>query len=164
MNRKLFTNAAVLTLLTLGSVGSGYALSDTEGCNNKLLSGHYGFTLQGTKFAVPGVPGPTGLQVGVAMADFDGEGTFEQIDSVTIAGTATSDFTHTPAKGTYTVNRDCTGTFTIDFTDGRPPVVTSFVVVENGSEIDTVVTSVAGKEGILSLGSVGKKVRTWKSF
>jgi hypothetical protein len=164
MNRKLFSNAAVLTLLTFGSVGSGYALSDTEGCNNKLLSGHYGFTLQGTKFAVPGVPGPTGLQVGVAMADFDGEGTFEQIDSVTIAGTATSDFTHTPAKGTYTVNPDCTGTFTIDFTDGRPPVVTSFVVVENGSEIDTVVTSVAGKEGILSLGSVGKKVRIWKSF
>jgi hypothetical protein len=164
MNRKLFSNVAVLTLLTLGSVGSGYALSDTEGCNNKLLSGHYGFTLQGTKFAVPGVPGPTGLQVGVAMADFDGEGTFEQIDSVTIAGTAASDFTHTAAKGTYTVNPDCTGTFTIDFTDGRPPVVTSFVVVENGSEIDTVVTSVAGKEGILSLGSVGKKVRIWKSF
>jgi hypothetical protein len=43
-------------------------------------------------------------------------------------------------------------------------VVTSFVVVENGSEIDTVVTSVAGKEGILSLGSVGKKVRAWKPF
>ena len=161
MNRKLFTNAAVLTLLTLGFVGSGYALSDTEGCNNKLLYGHYGFTLQGTKFVVSGVPGPTGLQVGVAMADFDGEGTFEQIDSVTIAGTAASDFTHTPAKGTYTVNPDCTGTFTIDFTDGRPPVVTSFVVVENGSEIDTVVTSVGGKEGILSLGSVGKKVRAW---
>jgi hypothetical protein len=43
-------------------------------------------------------------------------------------------------------------------------VVTSFVVVENGSEIDTVVTSVAGKEGILSLGSVGKKVRAWRPF
>ena len=37
------------------------------------------------------------------MADFDGNGTFEQIDSVTIAGTAVSDFTHTPAHGTYTV-------------------------------------------------------------
>jgi hypothetical protein len=164
MNRKRFIHAAVTVLLTLGAVGSGYALSDTEGCNNKLLYGHYGFTLQGTKFAVPGVPGPTGLQVGVAMADFDGDGSFEQIDAVTIAGTAVSDFAHTPAHGTYTVNPDCTGTFTIDFADGRPPVVTSFVVVENGSEIDTVVTSVAGKEGILSLGSVGKKVRTWKSF
>jgi hypothetical protein len=164
MNRKRVTHAAVTVLLTLGAVGSGYALSDTEGCNNKLLYGHYGFTLQGTKLVVSGVPGPTGLQVGVAMADFDGDGTFEQIDAVTIAGTAVSDFTHTPAHGTYTVNHDCTGTFTIDFTDGRPPVVTSFVVVENGSEIDTVVTSVAGKEGILSLGSVGKKVHAWRPF
>src|SRR5580693_10225953 len=119
MNRELSTNAAALVLLTLGAAGSAHALSDVEGCNNKLLYGHYGFTLQGTKFPVQGVTGPTGLQVGVAMADFDGEGSFEQIDSVTIAGTATSDFTHTPAKGTYTVNPDCTGTFTIDFTDGR---------------------------------------------
>jgi hypothetical protein len=95
------------------------------------------------------------------MADFDGDGTFQQIDSVTIAGETASNFTHTPANGKYTVNADCTGTFTIDFTDGRPPVVTDFVVVEKGSEIDTVVTSVAGKEGILSLGSIGKKVRTW---
>jgi hypothetical protein len=164
MNSKIFTNGVAFVLLTLGAAGSGYALSDTEGCNAKLLSGHYGFTLQGTKFAVSGVTGPTGLQVGVAMANFDGEGTFEQIDTVTIAGTAVSDFTHTPAHGTYTVNPDCTGTFTIDFTDGRPPVVTNFVVVEDGSEIDTVVTSVAGKEGILSLGSVGKRVRAWRPF
>ncbi|MGA3226359.1 MAG: hypothetical protein ABSC65_21510 [Acidobacteriaceae bacterium] len=161
MNRKLFTNATALVLLTLGAAGSAHALSDVEGCNNKLLYGHYGFTLQGTKYPIPGVSGPTGLQVGVAMADFDGDGTFQQIDSVTIAGEPASNFTHTPANGKYTVNPDCTGTFTIDFTDGRPPVVTDFVVVENGSEIDTVVTSVAGKEGILSLGSIGKKVRTW---
>jgi hypothetical protein len=92
------------------------------------------------------------------MADFSGKGTFTQIDTVTINGERASDFTHPRANGTYTVNPDCTGTFTIDFTDGRPPVVTNFVVVNNGSEIDTVVTSVGGMEGILALGSVGKKV------
>jgi hypothetical protein len=161
MNKILFTNTSALVLLALGAVGSGHALTDVAGCNNKILYGHYGFTLQGTKYPVAGATGPTGLQRGVAMADFDGNGSFEQIDSVTIAGDAVSDFTHTPATGKYTVNADCTGTFTIDFTDGRPPVVTSFVVVENGSEIDTVVTSVDGKEGILSLGSIGKRVRAW---
>ena len=77
MNGKLFTNAAALVLLILGAAGSAHALSDVEGCNNKLLYGHYGFTLQGTKFPVQGVSGPTGLQVGVAMADFDGDGTFQ---------------------------------------------------------------------------------------
>ena len=95
------------------------------------------------------------------MANFNGNGTFEQIDTVTINGEVVADFTHTPATGKYTVNPDCTGTFTIDFTDGRPPVVTSFVVVENGLEIDTVVTSAGGKQGILALGSVGKKVSLW---
>jgi hypothetical protein len=163
MNSKLFTNTATFVLLTLGAV-SAHALTDTEACNNKLLAGHYGFTLQGTKFPVTGVPGPTGLQVGVALADFNGDGSFEQIDTVTINGELASDFTHTPANGTYTVNSDCTGTFTIDFTDGRPPVVTSFVVVENGTEIDTVVTSAGGKQGILALGSVGKKVSARKPF
>ena len=156
MNNKLFRNAAAFVLLTVGAVGSLYALSDTEPCKDRLLEGRYGFTLDGTKLA--GL-GPTGPQLGVAMADFDGKGTFTQIDTVTIDGEVVSDFTHTPANGTYTVNPDCTGTFTIDFTDGRPTVVTSFVVVNDGSEIDTVVTSVAGNQGILALGSVGKKVR-----
>lgn len=158
MNRKLFTYTAGLVLLTLGAVKSGYALDDTAACNDKLLTGHYGFTLQGTKLVSPG---PTGSQVGVAMADFDGEGTFTQIDTVTINGELTSDFTHPHANGTYKVNDDCTGTFTIDFTDGRPPVVTNFVVVDHGFEIDTVVISAGGKEGILALGSVGKKV-SWR--
>ncbi len=153
MNNKLLINAAALVLFAAGTIGSGHALSDTENCNNKLLNGHYGFTLQGTKF----VPS-TALQVGVAMANFDGDGSFEQIDTVTLNGEVASDFTHTPANGKYTVNSNCTGTFTIDFTDGRPPVVTSFVVVDSGAEIDTVVISAGGKEGILALGSVGKKV------
>jgi hypothetical protein len=162
MNRTLFKYAAALVLLTLGAAKSGYALSDpehapsdTEACNNRLLAGHYGFTLQGTKLA--GLPF-TGPQVGVAMADFNGEGSFHQIDTVTIDGEVASDFTHPVAKGTYTVNPDCTGTFTIDFTDGRPTVVTNFVVVDDGREIDTVVISAGGAEGILALGSVGKKV------
>ncbi len=84
-------------------------------------------------------------------------GKFTQIDTVTINGEVVADFTHTPANRTYSVNPDCTGTFTIDFTDGRPPVVANFVVVNNGCEIDTVVISAGGNQGILATGSVGKK-------
>ncbi len=112
--------------------------------------------MQGAKLAGP--PGtPVGSQVGVAMADFDGQGNFTQIDAVTIGGVKVSDFTHTPATGTYMVNRDCTGNFTLNFTDGRPTVTTDFVVVENGNEIDTVVTSAGGNQGILATGSIGKR-------
>jgi hypothetical protein len=91
------------------------------------------------------------------MTEFDGKGSFTQIDTVTVAGEVLADFTHTPATGTYTVNSNCTGTFTINFTDGRPPVVVNFVVVENGAEIDTVVISAGGSQGIIAAGSIGKK-------
>ena len=154
MNKKLFANMAALVLLTFGALGLGHAQTDSPFCRNALLTGDYGFTIQGNKLAGPG---PTGAQVGVAMAHFNGNGKFTQIDTVTINGEVVADFTHTPANGTYSVNPDCTGTFTIDFTDGRPPVVANFVVVNNGCEIDTVVISAGGNQGVLATGSVGKK-------
>ena len=55
------------------------------------------------------------------------------------------------------MNSDCTGTLTINFTDNRPVVVTNFVVVANGDEIDTVVTTAGGNQGILATGSIGKR-------
>jgi|ERR1035441_4603111 hypothetical protein len=154
MNKKLVVNVAALVLLMLGALGSGYAQSESPACNNKLIAGNYGFTVQGNKL---GGQGPTGSQVGVAMAEFDGKGGFTQIDTVTISGEVVADFTHTPATGTYTVNSNCTGTFTINFTDGRPPVVANFVVVDNGLEIDTVVISAGGNQGILATSSIGKR-------
>ena len=150
MTKKTLVIALALTLL--GVVGSAFA---GDPCTNQLLSGKYGFTIEGVKLAGNG---PVGPQKGVAMADFNGGGYFWQIDTVVIDGIVVADFTHTPANGTYTVNADCTGTFTIVFTDGRPPVTTAFVVVNNGKEIDTVVTTVAGNQGILTTSSVGKKV------
>jgi len=150
MNRSLFTY--VMACLLLG--GLGYAQSSSNGCNNRLIAGNYGFTIQGTKLAGSG---PTGQQVGVAMTSFDGKGNLTQIDTVTVAGEIVSDWTHTAATGTYSVNSDCTGTFTVNFTDGRPTIVTNFVVVSNGNEIDTVVTSAGGSPGIVATGSIGKR-------
>jgi hypothetical protein len=159
MHKKLFARAAALVLLTLGTLGSGYAQSDTPGCNNRLIAGTYGFTIQGNKL---GGLGPVGPQVGVAMTEFDGKGGLSQIDTVTVNGVVVADFTHTPANGTYTVNPDCTGTFTINFTDGRPPVVANFVVVEGGFEIDTVVISAGGKQGLIATSSIGKRRFFWE--
>jgi hypothetical protein len=154
MDKKRSANMAALVLVTFGVLGLGNAQTDSPFCRNALLTGNYGFTIQGTKLAGMG---PTGAQVGVAMAHFDGNGKFTQIDTVTINGEVVSNFTHTPANGTYTVNPNCTGTFTIDFADGRPPVLANFVVVNNGCEIDTVVISAGGEQGILATASVGKK-------
>jgi len=152
MTRKMLVIALAVTVF--GALGSAFA--DNIPCNHHILNGSYGFTIEGIKLAGNG---PVGTQKGVAMAKFDGEGNFTQTDTVVIDGIVVADFTHTPASGSYTVNSDCTGNFTIIFTDGRPPVTTNFVVVNNGKEIDTVVTSVAGNQGIIETSSVGKKVR-----
>lgn len=154
MNKKLVVNAVALAGLMLGALASGYGQSESAACNNRLIAGNYGFTIQGNKLAGQGYTGP---QVGVAMTEFDGKGGLTQIDTVTVSGEVVADFTHTPATGNYTVNSDCTGNFTINFTDGRPPVTANFVVVESGLEIDTVVISAGGSQGIIATGSIGKR-------
>jgi hypothetical protein len=152
--RRGFIALAILTIGTFSTARHIEAQSRDWPCNDELIKGNYGFTVQGTKL---GGMGPTGQQVGVAMTKFDGKGHLTQIDTVTVDGNVVADFSHTPATGTYAVNPNCTGTFTLNFTDGRPPVAASFVVVNNGDEIDTVVTSAGGMEGILATGSVGKR-------
>lgn len=154
MKRSVITLVIVSCALLASASTTTAAQEDDHRCNNGLIEGTYGFSVQGTKLAGLGL---VGLQVGVAMTHFDGQGGLSQIDTVTIDGKVAADFTHAPANGTYTVNTDCTGSFTIVFTDGRPPVTTAFVVVEGGHEIDTVVTSAAGTQGILATGSVGKR-------
>jgi hypothetical protein len=149
---KLWLTAPIATLLL---ALSALAQENLPLCTNRLIAGDYGFTIRGQKLAGPG---PIGPQIGVAMVHFDGEGSFTQTDTVTIDGLVVAEFSHPPATGTYTVNSDCTGTFTINFTDGRPPVATAFVVVDNGNEIDVVVTSAGGNQGILATGSTGKRV------
>ena len=152
-NRKLICIAGLVVMM-FGALGAGYAQTDSPLCNNALLVGNYGFVVQGTKL---GGLGPTGPQIGVAMAHFDGQGGFTQTDTVTVNGLVVADFSNKPATGTYTVNPNCTGTFTITFHDTRPPVVTAFVVVDNGNEIDTVVVKANGLQGILATGSIGKR-------
>ena len=144
---------AILVSVGFASPQQGFA-QDSQACNDGLIRGTYGFSVEGLKLTGPG---PVGPQVGVALATYDGVGGFTQIDTVTINGTVVADFTHSPATGTYTVNSDCTGTFTINFTDGRPAVVANFVVVRNGAEIDAVVVSAGGNPGILATSSIGKR-------
>lgn len=127
-------------------------------CNNRLIEGTYGFTIEGQKL---GGPGPVGPQVGVALTTFDGEGNLSQVDSVVIGGSQVADFTHPPASGTYSVNDNCSGTFTIEFRDGRPPVTVDFVVVDSGKEIDTVVLPPPGAVGSLATRSIGKRLSSF---
>ena len=49
-----------------------------------------------------------------------------------------------PGRGTYSVNANCTGTFSILLPDPIPPIVTRFVIVDGGKELRIVVVSPQG--------------------
>lgn len=156
MTKRIALTTAALTLLLLAINRPATAQSISPLCDNSLIRGTYGFTIEGQKL-ING-PGGFGPQVGVAMTTFDGNGTLQQIDTVTIGGVLVSDFSHAPATGTYQVNGDCTGTFTLEFQDGRPNMTANFVVMQNGNEIDTVVIPPPGTTvGALATRSIGKR-------
>jgi hypothetical protein len=152
--------ATVVGIFALGIMGAGVRAqsNDGDGCSNATLKGDYAFTVSGQIF-LPG-PGSTTLVVqrdGIAMTHFDGVGNLTQVDYVLSSpnapappGAAPTDAVtgfHTEESGKYTVNSDCTGTFTIidpDFvgTSIPGPVVTvKFVLSDHGRSIHTIVTS-----------------------
>jgi hypothetical protein len=155
-----FVKMALLILIASAAAATANAQSDSFLCNDQLIAGNYGFTIEGAKL----LGTPAGPQVGVAMTQFNGDGTMSQIDSVTVDGIQIAELSEPPTQGSYKVNPDCTGTFTLNFIDGRPTVTTWFVIVDNGNEIDTVVQGVpravppaAQAPGVIATRSIGKR-------
>lgn len=128
----------------IGSGTSGLAQSggasirqfDDGSCSNRTLRGKYAFTIEGFF-----VDAPVALPLrGVAMTQFDGRGHLTQVDHVVFNGMLPP-VEWTPATGTYSINRDCTGEAEI-IIPGSPfsPVILRLVVGNNGNEIRTVVS------------------------
>jgi hypothetical protein len=134
---RLAAPALVLAGLALAqSAGTEYF-----GCSNATLIGNYAFQITGQILA----PGPAaGPVAGVALTLFDGNGNLTQVDNVVHNGVAPIEDWR-PATGTYTVNPNCTGTFTFtpqptNPADGGPALTLHFVVTRDGSQIRTTVT------------------------
>ena len=68
MTKKMLVIALALTLFV--AIGSAFA-NDTP-CNNHLLSGKYGFTVEGTKLAGPGPVGPAARNLPGALSGLTG--------------------------------------------------------------------------------------------
>src|ERR1700684_3961564 len=133
-----FVSAAAMVAFALAS--PAYAQVD-NGCVNATLHGIYAFHITGQILAPASVAGPVS---GVALTTFDGLGNLTQIDNVVHNGVVPVEDWR-PAYGTYTVNSDCTGTFTFTPTptnpaDAGPSLKVHFVLTNSGAEILTVVT------------------------
>jgi hypothetical protein len=84
------------------------AATQNLSCSNGTLAGTYAFQLTGQILAPAAAIGSV---AGVALTVFDGYGNLSQVDNVVHNGAAPIEDWR-PATGTYTVNANCTGTFT----------------------------------------------------
>jgi hypothetical protein len=150
MNHRLLSKVSVIAALVMivccVVMSSTPALAQWEdsnvsrgldrGCSNKTLSSDYGFASQGVLLNVPGVPPGTPFR-SVGLAHFDGKGNLTWVEH-TVVGGVPLDTGWTPASGTYSVNRDCTGTAVVYTPNSPVPLNLAFVVVRHGNEVHTV--------------------------
>jgi hypothetical protein len=123
-----------LFLLTLALAASSTLTAHASACSNLTIKGTYAFTIHGTVFLPGGAP-PL-LVDGLAKTTFDGNGNLTQLDAVAGDGNLAPGWRL--STGTYSVNPDCTGTFTVSNGD-QPPIHTQFIVAQSGNTIHNMV-------------------------
>jgi hypothetical protein len=128
-NAKAFT-IALVTALTLVFV----PLAKAEGkrCSNATVKGTFGEKDTGFITAPPEFAGPF---AGINTEVFDGNGGLAGAGMVSINGNIVPQ----TYKGTYMVNPDCTGTYTVLNSLGLT-IHAFFVVVAGGNELEIVIT------------------------
>jgi len=150
------TIAATFFLGALAATAS----AQTPACSNATLTGTYAFTITGQILAPAAAVGPV---AGVALTTFDGGGNLTQVDHVVHNGVAPVEDWR-PATGTYSVNSDCTGTFSFFpaptvAADSSPAIKVFFVIAKGGAEIRTAVTGSPNTPPFMaSLTSTGVRV------
>ena len=128
-----FTIAAV-TALALGLAPAANA--QNKGCSNATLQGTFSHKDTGTVIAPTQMAGPI---ASVGTLTFDGKGGLTGAGVMSGNGNIAS-FTET---GTYTVNSDCTGTFTPQFSLGFTAHY-FFAIDESGDEFQFICTDTGG--------------------
>lgn len=120
-------------LLALALVVSSTLMSHASTCSNSTIRGSYAFTIHGQVF-LPN--GSTLLIDGLAKTTFDGNGNLTQLDAIAVNGNVAPGWASN--TGTYSVNPDCTGSFTV--TNGnQPPVHLQMIVAQSGNTIHDMV-------------------------
>ena len=160
--KRIKTGGAAIRLAIFGLAAiGGLHAQGFQGCTNMTIAGQYAFTITGSILAPAGVAGPV---AGVALTDFDGFGNLTQIDHVTHNGVLPVEEWR-PATGTYSVNSDCTGTFTFtpapaNPADGGPALKVFFVIAQGGAEIRTAVSGSPNTPPfVASITSIGVRLR-----
>jgi hypothetical protein len=128
MKHSIKANAmTIVAVFALALVTGPASKAADRGCSNAILSGTYADQDTGTIVGV-------GPFAGVNLDSFDGKG------HITISGMSSLNGVVSPGveTGTYTVNPDCTGTYTV--TEGSLTIDAFFVIDQAGDELQIVIT------------------------
>jgi len=123
--------ATALTIATVTALALGVApkAKAQTGCSNLTLKGTWADKDSGLIIGA-------GQFAGVNLETFDGNGHIAGSGYSSVNG-AVSQGSY---SGTYTVNPDCTGTYTVTFSGGGPTVHAFFVIDYAGNELQIIIT------------------------
>ena len=108
-----------------------------QSCSNSTLQGNYGYHAQGMLLPAPNIS----LHFGsVGMTHFNGDGRLTWVEHTVVGGVSLA-AGWTSARGTYTVNSDCTGTAVVTTPNSPVPLHLSFIIVKDGRELHSVLDS-----------------------
>jgi len=127
---KRITIGKTLTIAAITALGLGIAPTaeaQNKGCSNTTLQGTFAYTSTGSITAPPELAGPI-AEVGTQT--FDGNG------GTAATATLSSNGTMLPLTitGTYSVNPDCTGTFTLQVVSPFQATIDVFFVIDNAGD------------------------------
>jgi len=110
------------------------AKADNKGCSIETLKGT--FANSGTGFSTS--PPATGPFTEVLAENYDGKGGITSTGTISVNGTIIP----VTGKGIYTVNPDCTGTYTVQLSPIGATGHYFFVILDSGNEFRFVCTDV----------------------
>jgi hypothetical protein len=120
---------AIVAVAAFALTVAPVAKAENKGCSNETIKGTFAHMAAGFITAPPAVAGPL---TGVGTDTFDGKGGVTSIATLNINGNVVP----LGATGTYKVNPDCTGTYTISGSTGTTRLV--FVIADSGNEIHAI--------------------------
>jgi len=127
---KTFAIAAV-AVLALGMAPT--AKADNKGCSNTTLKGTFADSASGFSTSPPAMAGPL---AGVLTETFDGNGSMTSTGMLALNG----NIVPVTGKATYSVNPDCTGTYTAQTSPLGITAHYFFVILDSGNEFKWICT------------------------
>jgi hypothetical protein len=124
-----FGKSRLVQWIGVGLLFQALPIAYAQTCSHQSLKGSYGYTVTGTVVSSVGLisPGPFGA---VGRITFDGRGGVTTVRTLSDNGAVLQ---HDAGSGSYTLNSDCTGSFTISVGPPGNEVHLSLDIVLDGT-------------------------------